>query len=452
MALDIHDTIAALSSPPGPAVRGIIRVSGSEVRASLSGLFEPDDSDRWKHARTAQRHQGIFRVPEIDRGIRVSVHFWPDARSYTGEPMAEVHAPGSPPLLEAMLTALYHGTVRPARAGEFTLRSFLSGKIDLVQAEAVLGVIDADDQVELQAALEQLAGGISGQITAVRDDLLKLLADLEAGLDFAEEDIEFVNSENVLRRLRGAEKEISQLIGQAVQRMRSGVTARVVLAGLPNAGKSTLFNALLGRSAALVSEVAGTTRDYLSAEAHWRGMRLELVDTAGGGSHAVGTPQSALQARDAQLERADLVLWCTASKESHESVHDQAATLGINCPVLQVATKCDLRTDQTGGCLEVSGLTGRGLDRLITEIVQRLSQADESAGRLLGTTGARCRESLTGAVAAIGRAIEIAESALGDELLAIEIRLALDELGKVCGAVYTDDILDRIFSSFCIGK
>ncbi len=453
MPLALHDTIAALASPPGPAFRGIVRLSGPEVRESLSGLFRPDNLATWETSVLPVlpvRHSGCFWLDEIGRDIPVSLYLWPTPRSYTGQPMAEIHAIGSPPLLEAMLAALYAGGVRPARAGEFTLRSFLAGKIDLVQAEAVLGVIDADDHVQLNRALAQLAGGISGRIGEIRVDLIALLADLEAGLDFADEDIDFISAQETTNRLARAEESVTRLLDQAAQRMRSTGAARIVLAGPPNAGKSTLFNALAGRAAALVSATAGTTRDYLTAELTWHGRRVELIDTAGLESAAEGPLQTALEISDVQLKQADLILWCTPIDQPDTQTLD--AAIPVELPKLHVLTKSDLCAAPPADEIAVSATTGAGLENLTTAVVARLSQASTSRGELLGTTGARCRDSLLGTVQALQQAQEIAEAGLGEELLSIEVRTALDELGKVSGAVYTDDILDRIFSKFCIGK
>ncbi|MEX0700720.1 MAG: GTPase, partial [Planctomycetales bacterium] len=283
MSLHLDDTIAALASPPGGAARGIVRVSGPEVRAALDTIFQPDGPPRWNSSRAAQRHSGRILLPNVRAPLDVAVLLWPTRRSYTGEPLAELHLPGSPPLLEAVLSALHDRGARPARPGEFTLRAFLAGRIDLVQAEAVLGVIDAHDHRELETALGQLAGGLSGKIADVRRDLIDLLADLEAGLDFVDEDIEFVARHELAERVDRARGTVERLLDQASERMRTAGTRCVVLAGLPNAGKSTLFNALAGREAALVSPIRGTTRDWLSAELDWQGLAIELIDTAGWG-------------------------------------------------------------------------------------------------------------------------------------------------------------------------
>jgi tRNA modification GTPase len=272
MSLQFDDTIAALASAAGPAGEAIVRISGPAVRSTLLNAFVPNDETAFRSAKTAACHAGHIRIAALKSLLPARLYFWPSGRSYTGEPMAEIHTLGSPPLVEATLAELHRHGARPARPGEFTLRAFLAGRIDLTQAEAVLGVVDAHDHAELASALDQLAGGLSGPIGRIREDLLLLLADLEAELDFVDEDIEFVPRDQVLARLERAHDYLASLQSQSLERMRSTGRPRVVLAGLPNAGKSTLFNALVGRDAALVSAVQGTTRDYLSAELDWHGL------------------------------------------------------------------------------------------------------------------------------------------------------------------------------------
>jgi tRNA modification GTPase len=298
--------------------------------------------------------------------------------------MAEFHAIGSPPLLEATLAALHGLGVRPARRGEFTLRAFLAGRIDLVQAEAVLGVIDAPDHRHLEVALRQLGGGISGRIASVRGDLLDLLADLEAGLDFADEGIDLIQSDALLMRLRSAREVLRALLESASHRMHVRARPRVVLAGLPNAGKSTLFNRLLDRPAALVSSQEGTTRDYLSAGCHVGGLNIELVDTAGWQAAAVGMVEQVQRLREEQFDRADLIVWCTAADATAESaaieimlIH-QLVCLGR--PLLRVETKSDLTAgepDMHG--MSVSALTGKGLAAFAKAIALRLSSAPDDS-------------------------------------------------------------------------
>jgi tRNA modification GTPase len=470
MLFQLDDTIGALASAAGPAGCGIIRVSGPATRASLDVFFEPNDADRWKSARVATAHRGVLRLASVPAPLPVCVYLWPTGRSYTGQTVAEIHAPGSPPLLEAILAELFARGVRPAAAGEFTLRAFLSGRIDLVQAEAVLGVIDAADADHLQQALRQLAGGVSARIARLRDGLIDLLADLEAGLDFVDEDIQFVSRDETCRRISATEAELDDLLARCDSRMQSTGKVRVVLAGLPNAGKSTLFNALLGRDAALVSATAGTTRDYLSGTADWHGLSVELIDTAGfegcpksrrieAGNESPlrdGISQAAQELGQKQWQQADLVIWCTSCDLEPSEQQLQAELLTAlerdARPLILVQTKSDLTLASHDAGLAVSAIHRQGLSELTAECVRMLAGPSGRSSDLIGTTAARCRESLAHSREGLSRARLAAEGATGDELLAVEIREVLDHLGRILGTVYTDDILDRIFSRFCIGK
>ncbi len=457
MKLELDDTIAALASAPGGAARSIVRVSGPAVREVLARSLQVDD-DALSAVRRPQRVPARFVVPGCAASLPVDVYLWPTRRSYTGQPMAELHTWGSPPLVEALLERLFRSGARPAEPGEFTLRAFLSGRIDLVQAEAVLGVVNARTQEELRTALQQLAGSVSGRVASLRQELLELLADLEAGLDFADEDIQFIDRPTLVARIQRCSETLRQLLEEASSRIRSTVCWRVVLAGLPNAGKSTLFNALLGRPAALVSPTEGTTRDYLVEPLELEGVDVELVDTAGRESSRDRLVQTAQQLRRQQLQQADLVLWCSAlDADQPTRRQDEAEWRRLaesDALAVRVWTKSDrlAPTAPRPEGLVVSAVCGEGLDRLRRVLAERLTGTEAGERRMLGTTAARCRDSLAGAVEALQRALEAAQSDWGDEVIAVELREALDELGKVLGEVYTDDILDRIFSKFCIGK
>jgi tRNA modification GTPase len=452
-ALHPDDTIAALASPPGHAACGIVRVSGPETLSVVESLFTPvEDGLADFPRRVAWCYAGALQVGGLTRPLPVDLYLWPNRRSYTGQPLAELHAISSPPVLEAVLAELFLRGVRPAQPGEFTLRAFLAGRIDLMQAEAVLGVIDAHTERELQTALDQLSGGLSSQIVRLRGDLLDLLADLEAGLDFADEAVEFVSHATLVGRLGLARETVRDLLARAGDRMRPAPRPLVVLAGQPNAGKSTLFNALARSRAALVSDIAGTTRDYLTTEVTLDGVALSLVDTAGHEAVAAGIDREAQQRRQQQIDGADLVIWCRPADQPAEQP-SLAWPDNLRERVLPIVTKSDLPVSAGDfSTLAVSAHSGMGLRELTAAIAARLSRPAPGARQLLGTTAARSRDGLLKAQAALDRALGIARNETDQELLAIEVREALDELGKIAGAVYTDDILDRIFSKFCIGK
>ena len=462
MTIHLHpgDTIAALASAPGPGRRGIVRISGPATQAVLEGLFRPDHfrlpplaaTPSFPHS-TPWCSAGALSISGINLPVPVDLYLWPNRHSYTGQPLAELHTIGSPPILEAILTELFARGIRASQPGEFTLRAFLAGRIDLTQAEAVLGVIDAQSEGELATALDQLAGGLSSQIVRLRGDLLDLLADLEAGLDFADEPIEFVSHVSLVGRLGLARDVVAGFFERATQRTRSLPRPRVVLAGPPNAGKSTLFNVLVGARKALVSETAGTTRDYLAADTTFDGLLVELVDTAGEQSAFDGIEHEAQKRRQEQIERADLVIWCQAADQPAVPLSGERTVTG-EARLLAILTKGDLwgAADLRPGMPAVSAHSGAGLPELISTIVARLSSSKGDERQLLGTTAARSFDSLQKASLSLDRALAIARRESDQELLAIEVRDALDELGTIAGEVYTDDILDRIFSRFCIGK
>ena len=461
MPLDLDDTIVALASPPGQALRGIVRLSGVKSSEVVLKLFRPDaDSANWRMTKVPRRFTGNLDLPSIIVPVPAALMYWPTRRSYTGQPMAEFHLSGSVPLVEATLEHLCENGARLARRGEFTMRAFLSGRIDLLQAEAVLGVIEATDHEELQKALAQLGGRITSRLGQLQIDLIALLGDLEAGLDFVEEDIEFVTKKEIARRLDAALILLNELADVSASRLPVGYRRRVVLAGLPNAGKSTLFNRLIGQQRAIVSPIAGTTRDYLTATLQLESLEVELIDTAGWEDAADLIMARAQELRAEQVSASDLVVWCSAVDLSDEEIVEDTRLqqlVAAQCPtVLGITTRCDLQSDaaaaEEGSNLQLSAANGDGIEALRTELRQQLSGSRSARSELLGTTAVRCRDSLRRTIQSLERARSATIELFGDELIAIEIRQALQELSTILGEVYTDDILDHIFSNFCIGK
>lgn len=467
-----HDeTIAAIASAPGVGARGIIRISGPAaldcVRPwffSGAGNDSADAVDPFQFtAPTAI--SGELRLAEFHSPVPAEVYVWPTDRSYTRRPSVELHVPASPPITAAVLAEVCRRGARPARPGEFTLQAFLAGRIDLTQAEAVLGVVDAADARGLAGALKQMAGGLAEPLRLLRSDLLNLIADLEAGLDFVEEDIEFIDRAALVARLESGRAVVAELLARMATRGEAAELPRVVLVGLPNAGKSTLFNALAGAERALVSPVAGTTRDYLTCRLTIDGIEFELIDTAGlddstadeAAEHSIAAASQ--DAMETQRRAADLIVHCVDAVAPAGEV-GAAPVSDTDVPFLTVHTKSDLRQaddswadrDRQERRIVVSAATGVGLDRLREAIAHELIAAQAARGDVVGATAVRCRDSLRRAEDALAEAVGVARSRRGDELVAAELRAAIDELGRVAGVVYTDDILDRIFSRFCIGK
>ena len=312
-----------------------------------------------------------------------------------------------------------------------------------------------------------------------------MLGDLEAGLDFVEEDIEFITKNEITHRLDAALVLLKELTDVSASRLPAGYRRRVVLAGLPNAGKSTLFNRLIGQQKAIVSPIAGTTRDYLTAILRLGSMEVELIDTAGWEDADDLIMKRAQELRAEQVSASDLVVWCTAvdlsEKDRAEDTRLRQLAV-LRCPTsLSVITRCDLLTDFGGADAEsesrsnlcisagpevdaariadsalislcVSAKNGDGIDALRTELRQQLAGSRSGRSELLGTTTVRCRDSIHRTIQSLERARLATIESSGDELIAVEIRQALHELSTILGEVYTDDILDHIFSNFCIGK
>ncbi len=440
--MNTRDTITALSTASGPGARAIVRLSGPASAAVLAPLFAVPQP-----LVAGQRTllSGHLRLPDL-APIPADVYYWAAPHSYTGQDVAEIHLLSSPPLVDLLIAQLLQGGCRAAQPGEFTLRAFLAGKLDLTRAEAVHAVIESGSRDELKHALKQLAGGMARPLQELRDDLLNLLADVEAALDFADEDIRFVRPEETLQRLGKALAQVTLLGKQLEQRGLADRVFRVVLSGRPNAGKSSLFNALAGGDA-LVSPHPGTTRDYLVQRLDLGGARVELIDTPGWQIEAgIIETQARTLARE-QTEQADLLLLCLESGHplapEEETMYRQA-----HPPVVAIATKCDLGNPHPMG-LATSAVTGTGIDSLRSLLAERARRHKQPA---VAPSLSRCRHHVESCLEQLRRAHSIVLFEEPPELLALELRGALEQLGEMVGTVYTDDLLDRIFSRFCIGK
>lgn len=473
-ARDNRCTIVAIASSTAPAVRGIVRIAGDEALRVLSAMMPAAQSGanyQAQHAVLAALRRPTRIDVTLDLGdslglIDVVALVWPTAKSYTGLPSVEIHTFGSAPILESIVESATRFGARPAGPGEFTMRAFLAGQLDLPQAEAVLGVIDATSRDQLDAALTQLAGNVSAPLKQVRDDLLDLLADIEAGLDFVEEDISFIDDAAIRRRLMAAAEVVERTRQQMSTRHRSTAAVDIVLRGAPNAGKSSLLNALAGRPVALVSDVAGTTRDVVWVETSIGGQPVRMLDTAGVEDVDDEISRQSQQAASDSQRTALLALWCVDQRmigDDETPEQTPQATFAVD-PILTlgVATQCDRPSEQPAeqrlqslrshGWIPTSAASGEGLDDLRDRIVELLHQQTQSAELGVSATAIRCTDSLRRSADALRSALSMLDDQTGHEWVAGEIRFALSGIAEVTGEIYTDDILDRVFSRFCIGK
>lgn len=457
MEFDLSQTIVALSSGVAPARRSVIRISGSQTRSILNRLLS-SSLPEMKRASCVPatvypfaNSKGEQRTRDLE--LEVLCYIWPDSRSFTGEPCAELHLLGSLPLVERLLEQIQSLGARMATRGEFTLRSFLAGKLDLTQAEAVLGVIEADGEQELELALEQLGGNLSQPVRVLRDRLLDLIGHLEAGLDFVEEDIEFISAEDLTQELLLVSQQLQELAKQLTNRGSRSRQPTVLLVGLPNAGKSTLFNRLLGEDRAIVSKQAGTTRDAVSGTLTLGERDVELVDTAGIEELSEDSPRALAQSiLQSTLLTADLILFCVDAGRGvpEEWLEQKLAELPPASQVLLVGTKSEeVRYDRAQ--IHVSMHDDQAIVELRKTIQEKLSES-EGVSDAMHRAMLRAHRALESASNDLQRAIENSKLDFGEELVAAEIRFALENLGALIGEVHSEDILGNIFSRFCIGK
>lgn len=443
---DWNDTIVALSSASGPAIRSIVRLTGPETRKIIDAVFASQKPITKAGIYPGELHllHGRFQLPAW-------LYWYTQPRTYTGQDLAEFHMPGNQPLTEQLIAECLHAGARAAVAGEFTLRAFLAGKKDLTQAEAVLGVIEARSEADLQESLTQLAGGMTQPLQAVRDDLLNLLADLEAGLDFVEEDIEFVSLADSLKRVSAALAHLMNLQRQLQSRSVTDRAIRVVLAGPPNAGKSSLFNALLGRSAAIVSEIAGTTRDYLSEKLPLGSVTVEIVDTAGWQLANSSIEEQAQWLGAEQSRQADFILACVPNAVAKEDTAWNSFRQYVTRNIIWVRTKVDEMANAPERDIELSVSIHRAesIQLLRNEIQKR---ALDLLQPVLAPSLSRCQHHVQQCIEQLQFAHKHILMEDPPELIALSLRLSLQQLGEMVGTVYTNDLLDRIFSRFCIGK
>jgi tRNA modification GTPase len=445
----LSDPIAALGTPPGRSAVAVIRLSGEGVFEVAGRVIRGFSAEPVRVARLATFHGSEGQA--VDRGLYLT---FKGPASETGEDVVEFHSHGGLLVPGQVLAALYAAGARPARPGEFTRRAVLNGKLDLLQAEAVADLVDATAPAQGQSALRQLEGGLSRRLNALREQLVELLALLGYEVDFPEEDDGPLSRADLRSVLEETRRRVDTLLRTAPLGERLHEGALVVFAGRPNAGKSSLFNALLGTERALVTEIPGTTRDTIEAATAVAGWPVRLADTAGlwdapGRLDALGVEVSRRY-----LAAADLVLLCA---EAGRSLGEDERAILSERPAIVVRTKSDLAEGRRGGGAEgellVSVVSGEGLDTLRQAIAARLFGAGESYADLEPMlTQERHRIALAQAAEELRAGAPHLEAGGDAVLVAHHVRLAVLALDELIGAVGTEEILDWIFSRFCVGK
>ena len=429
---------------------GVLRLSGS--RAAQIGASIAGDLPQPRHAKLARFTDADGTA--LDVGL--ILHF-PAPHSFTGEDVVELQGHGGPVVLEALVERAVALGARRARPGEFTERAFLNDKLDLAQAEAIADLIDAGSQRAARAALRSLQGEFSARVHEATDALTRLRVFVEAAIDFPEEEIDFLSSAQLAQHLAAARERLAEAEASAKQGKLLSQGMHVVIAGRPNAGKSTLLNRLAGYDAAIVTEQPGTTRDLLRERIDLDGLPLHLVDTAGlrADSGDAIEREGIRRARD-EMTRADRVLFLIdgAADPQGRSLETERDALPAGVPVTRVFNKCDLAGHTPGpgdaaDTLWICAASGAGVDALRSHLKSAMGYVEDGAGAV--SARARHLEALARARAAFDRADALLARRQG-ELVAEELRYAQDALGEITGVVTSDALLGRIFSSFCIGK
>ncbi|MBS7696937.1 MAG: tRNA uridine-5-carboxymethylaminomethyl(34) synthesis GTPase MnmE [Chelatococcus sp.] len=432
-----RETILALATGPVRSAVAILRLSGPASRFALETIARGCPAPR----RASLRYLRAPATEEIlDRGL---VFWFPEPASFTGEDMAEFHVHGGTAVIRAVISALLAiPGCRLAEPGEFSRRAFLAGRLDLSEAEGIADLVEAQTELQRRQAQRQMDGALSVVILDWRNRLADCLAEVEADLDFSDEaDVPDRLAEAVAPRIMAVRDEIAAAIadGRRGERLREGFT--VVIAGAPNSGKSTLFNRLLQREAAIVTPIPGTTRDILETALDIDGLPVMLIDTAGLRVTDDAVEKEGIRRALVRAQRADLVLSLQAFDSAPQAADWQT-------PTLQIWTKSDVEDAPQGfSGLVISSTKDRGIAELLDEVAERAREALGNGSALV--TRERHRDALTRALAALQRGLEPHKPT---ELLAEDLRLALRDLGRVTGHVGVEEILDRIFSSFCIGK
>jgi tRNA modification GTPase len=446
-AKEIIDTIAAVATPLGRGGVGIVRISGPLTRTIGSAVLGKLPKPRYATYRFFLDDQG----QALDRGIAL---YFPTPHSFTGEDVLELHGHGGMVVMDLLLKRVLDLGARLARPGEFSERAFLNEKLDLAQAEAVADLIDSHTEQAARSAMRVMDGEFSNEIHQLVDDLTILRVYVEAALDFPEEEIDFLAEDSVRYRLEHLKNKLCAIM----HRTRQGILLRegmsLVIAGRPNSGKSSLLNRLTGQDAAIVSEIPGTTRDIMQRQIQLNGLPVKVSDTAGLRPSSDSIEREGIRRAWREIEAADLVLLLIDDSQGY-GVQEARITgnLPIHIPILKVWNKIDLGSKKPGirdNEVFISARTGAGLEALRKRLIAQVGYEDRTEGVFIARR--RHLQALEQAERTLRAASEQLHAHRAGELMAEELRRAQQALGTITGEVTSDELLGKIFASFCIGK
>jgi tRNA modification GTPase len=450
--LNLDDTIIAIATPPGRGGIGVVRVAGSDSRSIASGML------RLNHELEAGRalFGELIEPATRERIDEVVVTLFAKPHSYTTDDVVEISAHGSPVVLRHVIELATIAGARLAEPGEFTMRAFLNGRIDLTQAEAVRDLIESQTLYQAKVAAQQLEGALSKRLQPVKKKLVDLIAVMEAGIDFAEDDVSVLPSEEMRQRINAIQEPLEQLRASFAygKIVHEGLTLAIV--GRPNVGKSSLFNRLVERERAIVTATPGTTRDLVTETVAMGGIPVKLIDTAGIRQAHDEAESIGIRKSYEALSEADLVLVVMDSTQEISAQDRELLATSPNRRTLAVANKADLDgraiTIDAFRVFRTSALTGQGVDELRQEILQMIagrSGGEQESGFL---TNVRHQRLVEEAITNLDAARQAVEREIPHEMIMIDLYGALRPLDAITGETTTDDILNLIFSSFCIGK
>lgn len=448
-----NDTIVALATPNGAGAIGVIRLSGEQAIAICNSVFKGKDLSK-QESHTIHFGTIVDGQTIIDE-VLVSLFIAP--RSYTKENVVEVSCHGSAYILDKIIRLFISKGARPAQPGEFTMRAFLNGQLDLSQAEAVADLIASSSEASHKVAMQQMRGGFSNELKKLREELIHFASLVELELDFSEEDVEFANREQMQKLIEQIVAVLKKLIRsfELGNVIKQGVP--VVIAGKPNVGKSTLLNALLNEERAIVSEIAGTTRDTIEDEISIQGIKFRFIDTAG-----IRDTEDIIEAKGVErtfekIQSSAIILYVydpeeTFGEELQKIISDlELITQKNNSQLLLVANKSDKSTTSIHPeSLSISALQGQGIKALEQKLLELIHYSELSNEIVL--TNIRHVEALQKTSDALQRVLDGIHNPVTSDFLAMDIKEALHYLGEITGSISTDDLLENIFSKFCIGK